>query len=491
MSQFYNEEDTATAVKKLISKKLYQLAKISLRDGLLAMPESRKLRFLQAFIASETNDYNTAAHLYESILADDPDREELLLFGAQAWGQAGHAEKGLEYAKRYLGVSNNNIDGYFVMADIYERNNRIEEAEGVMSKFPATKSTMTKWVHLQTRILLAKKQYEEVIEFILKHRDNLDSTHIGLNKVGISFLLCKAYDRIGEYDMAWEAAQFAHKHDDTPFDPKAFFSQFEDIQEFMSDEVFEALAEGPRTEIEPLFIIGSPRSGTSLLEQILSMHTDIENGGEMSVGMNMQIDVSTITDSFHSWPLNLIDIGAPEAEVLSDQYFEAVSYCRNNEKVISNKALNLPTQVGFLSKIIPSSRAIILHRHPLDNAVSCFTTNLVGSGHLYTSSLDSLGKTWVVRRVLADLWIERLSIPVMELHYESLVANQREETQRIINFLDLPWQEECMEFHTSKYVARTISYDQVNKKMYTTSDGRWRNYEKHLGPLIDIVSDYI
>ena len=92
---------------------------------------------------------------------------------------------------------------------------------------------------------------------------------------------------------------------------------------------------------------------------------------------------------------------------------------------------------------------------------------------------------------MADMWMEKLSIPVMELHYENLVADQRGETERIIEFLGLPWQEDCMEFHKSKRVAKTISYDQVNKKMYKTSSGRWKNYEKHLGPLIDVVSDYI
>ena len=79
----------------------------------------------------------------------------------------------------------------------------------------------------------------------------------------------------------------------------------------------------------------------------------------------------------------------------------------------------------------------------------------------------------------------------MELHYESLVANQRDESERIIKFLNLPWQEDCMEFHTSKQIARTISFDQVNQKIYNTSCGRWKNYEKHLGSLTEMFTDYM
>lgn len=92
---------------------------------------------------------------------------------------------------------------------------------------------------------------------------------------------------------------------------------------------------------------------------------------------------------------------------------------------------------------------------------------------------------------MTEYWLENLSIPMMELHYENLVENQESETKRLIKFLDLPWNEDCLEFHKSKFVARTISYDQVNQKMYKTSSGRWKNYEKHIGPLMDEVSDYL
>ena len=221
------------------------------------------------------------------------------------------------------------------------------------------------------------------------------------------------------------------------------------------------------------------------------MHTDIENGGEMSSGTLIQADVASLTDSFHPWPTNLIDLKVEGALRLSREYCEHCEFFRNGAKIVSNKALNLHVQLGFLSKILPSSRAILLQRHPLDNAVSCYTTNLLAAGLSYTNSLRAIAKTWVERKKMSEFWMEILSIPVMELHYESLVENQRQETKRILEFLDLPWQEDCMEFHNSKKIARTISFDQVNQKMYTTSSGRWKNYEKHIGPVIDVVQDYI
>ena len=133
----------------------------------------------------------------------------------------------------------------------------------------------------------------------------------------------------------------------------------------------------------------------------------------------------------------------------------------------------------------------MLKRHPLDNCVSCYLSNLLTSGHTYCADLTSLAQTWITRRKLQDFWTETIDTPVMTLQYESLVTNQEHETKRLIKFLDLPWEEQCLRFHKSKYVARTLSYDQVNKKMYTTSSGRWKNYEKHLGPLIDALDEYL
>ncbi|MCH2160894.1 MAG: sulfotransferase, partial [Phycisphaerales bacterium] len=198
-----------------------------------------------------------------------------------------------------------------------------------------------------------------------------------------------------------------------------------------------------------------------------------------------------LTDSYLPWPSNIFDMRVEDAGRLGDRYRSSTAMFNKGKKIVSNKSLALYLQMGFLSLILPGSRGIMIHRHPLDNAVSCFTTNLIASGHVYTNTLEALAEMWIQRRQMQDFWLENLDIPVMDLHYENLVGNQEEESRRLIEFLGLPWEPKCLEFHTSTNVARTISYDQVNKKMYKTSKGRWSNYEKHLGPLIDAFDKYL
>ncbi|MBT4583831.1 MAG: hypothetical protein HOC93_01990 [Phycisphaerae bacterium] len=490
MPKFYTEEEAVVAIKKLLSKKMLLFARRTVHEALREYPDSRQIRFLNAHIASELRDWNAAIVILEKLNKETPDKRELLKALAEAWNYAGGMEKAIFYNSRLHALTGNKNKEVLTKADIYERNNKLELAEKEFAKLPQNVLGQIQNIILRSRILIAKKDFESAVDLIKSCEDRLSELDEP-GHISVMFMLTKAYDKLGEYDKAWVTAEKAHSLSTIPFDIDRYFDQFVEMREVMSNGILDALVEGPKTEIEPLFIVGNPRSGTSLLEQIMSMHPDIENGGEMSVGMSMQLDIPTLTDSFHEWPNNLVDLRADDAAKLAEMYLEAVEYSRNGERVVSNKALNLPVQVGFLSKVLPSSRAIILHRHPLDNAVSCYTTNLLSAGHPYTNDLRHLGLVWIERKKMADMWVESLSIPVMELHYENLVADQRGETERIIEFLGLPWQEDCMEFHKSKRVAKTISYDQVNKKMYKTSSGRWKNYEKHLGPLMDIVSDYI
>jgi len=490
MPQFYTEEEAVTAVKKLVSQKMLHFARRSAYQALRDYPDSRKIRYLNAFIALELKDYVTASVILEQLNIEDPEQGEILKSLCNVWNGLGDMDKAIMYNNQLQELTGLKTQAILASADIYERNNKVAKADEELAKLPANILEHPHNVIIRSRILISKKEYESAVDLLLKYEDRLIELE-ELNQITALFMLTKAYDKLGEYDKAWETAAKAHSLSTLPFDTDYFFKQHTEMREFMSSGILEALVQCPTTEVEPLFIVGNPRSGTSLLEQIIGMHPDIENCGEMSVGVKMQLELPVLTDSFHQWPNNLIDMQVKDAMKLAEMYLEAASHSRNGEKILSNKALNLPIQVGFLSKVLPSSRAIMLHRHPLDNAVSCYTTNLLAAGHPYTNKLEDLGRVWVERKKLADMWMEILSIPVMELHYEKLVADQRGETERLIKFLDLPWEEDCMQFHKSKRVAKTISYDQVNKKMYKTSSGRWKNYEKHLAPIIDIVSDYI
>jgi hypothetical protein len=172
-------------------------------------------------------------------------------------------------------------------------------------------------------------------------------------------------------------------------------------------------------------------------------------------------------------------------------YQSALADFGPDKQRITNKSLVLHHHMGLLSLALPGCHSIMLHRHPLDNMVSCYTTDLVGSGHHYCSNLETLARVWVARREMQDFWAENLENPPLELHYEKLVADQEAQTRALLAHLDLPWNEACLAFHKSTRKVTTISHDQVTRKMYGTSNGRWRNYERQLGPALKIVEKYL
>ncbi len=485
MQQFHSEDEAVQAVKSLMSKKLFQHAHAAVEEGLSHYPKSPRLRFQSAELALETNDFVNALTILEKLNAEDPHQASVLLPLARAWDHSGEIDKAIQCLDEAEQAGADKLIIAIVRAEFYERSGKLDLLDECMGQI--SKEALS--VNIRARALVARKDYIGAIDLL---ESDYEKGALGLSDImNNCFILAKAYDRIGEYDKAWKAAEEAHELDPNPFNTEVHFATYEKMMDFMSRDMLDALVEGPKTDVEPFYIVGNPRSGTSLLEQILSMHPDIENAGEISTGHKMQLQVARITDSFHKWPANIVDIREQDAQLLSNMYVESISQLAEGHKVVSNKALNLSLQLGFLSKILPSSRAVILHRHPLDNAVSCYTNNLLVCGHGYSNNLETLAKTWVYRKKIAEHWLDTLSIPMMELHYEQLVADQRGETERLVKFLGLPWNEDCMEFHKSKRVARTISYDQVNQKMYATSDGRWKNYEKNLGPVIDVVSEYL
>ncbi len=488
---------TTGQIAGLIRRKMYTLAEELALSALETLPNDVELLMMLSHLYYEGQDYLSSARAMELVLRAAPNEPEFLQKAALSYATAGITDRGLDLAKQALSLSQNSPQSWQLIANIYEKTGRIEEGKEALSRVPDVDAFYEANTSTEGKLLYAEKRYGEAIDLIKKYhqwaQQGAKGGDVAENKMYIDswFNLVKIYNKIGEYDLAWETAVHAHDISNQKWEAKNVKPKLELIKEIFSAENLRALAHSTAPFEQPVFIVGNARSGTSLLEQILSMHPDVGNGGELMVSGSIQRKMQSATDSFHRYPQCVFDMRVEDANAFAAEYRDAIEWFSVGKKRVTNKAIGLQRQVGFLSLFLPQSRAIMLHRHPLDNCVSCFTSNLVRTGHAYTRTIQTLGQMWVMRREMQDYWTEVVEIPVMDLHYDKLVVDQEAETRRLIEFLDLPWNEDCLQFHKSRRVAATISYDQVNQKMYTSSSGRWKNYEKHLGPLIDIVGDYL
>ena len=459
-------------------------------------PENKDALLLKGDVLLKANDNLAAANIFERLTQLDPRSAEYAGRATNALMLGGSLERALDHAEAFKKLSNGWPGALLMISNIHERSGNTEQAWEAIHSAPLGEEFVGGVASLAPRLLMQEKKYGEAIDVIKNYLD-WAKTNVANPEANDSpvvdawFMLAKAYDRLGEYDQAWESAATAHDISDVTWDSKSNAKINQTIYDLMTHENVRALAHASEHHEEPVFIVGNPRSGTSLLEQILSMHPEVENAGELVVSANVIHRASKTIDSFNPYPACLVDMRVEDANAMARQYMDATKWMTSNPARITNKSLSLHNQAGFLSLILPKSRMIMLHRHPLDNCISCYTTNLVATRHHYTNQLKWLAQMWVQRHELQEYWMQTLEIEMMDLHYDKLVVDQENETRKLLEFLGLSWEDACLEFHKSKRVAATISYDQVNKKMYTSSSGRWKNYEKHIGPLIDALGDYL
>ena len=143
---------------------------------------------------------------------------------------------------------------------------------------------------------------------------------------------------------------------------------------------------------------------------------------------------------------------------------------------VANKALGNSRLVGVLSRLFPKTRVIHMIRDPRDVAVSCFMGNFNNAAHPWTVRPEWIAHAWRESMRMMEHWKASLDVPILDVHYEKLVADPEREFPRIVEFLGLEWDDRCYGFHESKRTVRTLSYDQVNRPLYTTSAGRHTSY---------------
>lgn len=484
-------------VRELMAGNLKKVASEQLEKMLAEHPTDLRVRRLHLEVLEDSRDTESARLLLQELFAEGIEDEPLQRRGIGVLAGAGLLEDALELVRRLVdGVVSPSSELLIRQADILERLRRLDEAEEMLEKAKSLPSRkFLNEAYITARITASRGQTDEAISIYRDTlaeagRRNLDISEPQL-VVELYFRLVKLLDKVGDYDGAWEAASKAHDLDGTDFRMEEYSARLRDQRRVFTAAGKGALVQADEVSIEPLIILGNPRSGTSLLDQILGMHPQMAAGGELHASAMMLSRLGRVTDSFLPFPMSLADLRTADANELGRMYAENTASLRGGKRYLSDKSLSMHSLLGMLSLCLPRLRVINLFRHPLDNIVSWYTTNLLVSGHHYVRRLDWAAEVWAQRYEMQQFWPEVLDVPFLEMHYEDLVGDQEHQTRRILDFLDVPFDEACMRFHESERHVTTLSMEQVRQKMYTTSKGRWRNYEKHLGPAIDRLEKFL
>ena len=234
-------------------------------------------------------------------------------------------------------------------------------------------------------------------------------------------------------------------------------------------------------------MVGFPRSGTTLVEQILASHPQIHGAGELGYLDHVATSFRAAAAPGLGFPDYLPHLAAAESRALGEAYVERLRSLAPAAARITDKLPENYLNIGLIHLILPRARIIHVRRDPLDVCVSCFSINFSG-GLTYTSDLGELGRTY--RRYLELMAHWRRLLPpgaMLELAYEEVVGDLEGQARRLIEYCGLAWDPRCLEFHETRRMVRTASVNQVRQPLYSSSLQRWRRYERHLGPLIEAL----
>lgn len=306
------------------------------------------------------------------------------------------------------------------------------------------------------------------------------------DRARFDFALGKASADLGAYEDAFRyyAEGAAIRRHLQPYDEIATMALMSGLKAVFTPEFVACRRGGGNPDLRPIFILGMPRSGTSLIEQILASHPAVHGGGELKALSRAMRPLQARDGVF---PLNLSDIAAEDLTSFADRYAaEVAAYVPTELRVTDKMPLNFYF-VGLIMLAMPNARIIHATRNPVDTCLSCFMQHFA-EGHEFTNDLAELGRYW---RAYADLMAHWRTVlgpdTFLDVAYEDVVADMEGETRRMLDYLGLDWDDRCLSFYKSDRAVRTASVAQVRQPIYKTSVERWRVYEPWIGPLIEAL----
>lgn len=307
------------------------------------------------------------------------------------------------------------------------------------------------------------------------------------NRMQVGFGLGKAYEDVGEFEAAIECYKQANaiKRRFVDFGIPNVETQFAKIKSQFNEEFFTRHAGAGLPDATPIFIVGMPRSGTTLIEQVLSAHPQVFGAGE----------VTALADAIRG------EFGALRYgffEILNEDKFDnkirnaAKSYLTmlpdgDGAARITDKMPHNFELIGAIRHMFPNARVIHCTRNAFDNCLSLFKSQFSANGYRYIYDSKEIALYYNLYRDLMAHWQKVLPDFILDIDYQAFVENQRSVTERLLTYCRLPWDDACMMFHKNDRSVTTASFAQVRKPLYTTSIGVGENYRSHLGEMFDIL----
>ncbi len=482
------------------------------------MPKMGEAHFLIGLIGIESRDWGTATRAFKNVVALDARHVAGWAQLARAFvtsGQYANAEAALGKATALpckdplvldvvgtvyslLGDQPAALEWYDKAAshsdnDIYELSRakaltflgRFDEAEAALDKVLAIRPDAAQAHWMKSR--LKKADTDQHINQMTK----MASKVAPLSEAASFFYYAigKEQEDLGQWDAAFAAYQQGAKarRNAVSFDEEAEEAMFEALRQTFTRTWLDGVRNG-NDDTSPIFIVGQPRTGTTLIERIITAHSDVSSAGELQ---QFSMSIKRLSGITSPKPMTA-EIIAKAAEIdpasLGHMYLQTTRTLRRDTPHFVDKMPVNYLYVPLIAAALPNAKIIHVTRDPMD---SCFSSykQLFAEAYYHSYDLEEMARHHVRYRRLMQSWHSFLGDRMLEVSYEKTVEEIETSARKIINYLDLEWQDECLDFHTQASSVTTASAAQVREKAHSRSVGLWRRYEQQLEPVRRILTD--
>ena len=302
------------------------------------------------------------------------------------------------------------------------------------------------------------------------------------------FALARHIEDTGDVGRAFAYYQRANelKKSRLAFEPERHASEVDRLIAVFSANFFTGRPSFVSTTERPIVIVGMPRSGTSLVEQILASHPAVHGAGELDELRWLVASLPERLGTATPYPECAAEIDLQTARALAEDYLASLGRLAVHAERVTDKMPGNYLRLGLVGLLFPRAAIIHCRRDPLDTCLSCYFQNF-RKGQSFSYDLRHLGVVYCQYERLMAHWRKVLPNPILDLDYEALIADQEGQSRRLVDFCGLPWDPRCLRFHEHGRPVRTASFWQVRQPLYNSAVGRWRRFAPHLGPLFEAL----
>ena len=487
------------------------------RQFLLKIPHHVEGMRLLADIGMRLGVLDDAEFLLESALRIEPDNNLIRIDYVQALRKRQRFQQALEQTKRLLDSSPKNPQFLSLFAVESMKSGDYEVALGafddVLAQLPGDPTTLTSKGHAYKTsgeydsavssyraALTSQPQYgeayyslanlkvyefsdDEITSMLAQESDN-NLSHI--DRIYFSFALGKAYEDRSDFDTSFKYYERGNrlKKSQSRYEAEQMSEDLLAQRDVCTSEFFADKSGVGHDAADPIFIVGLPRAGSTLLEQILSSHSSVDGTLELPniLSLSQRLRRRGRQSDASKYPDILAELSAEELKAFGEEFIIDTRIHRQDAPFFIDKMPNNFRHIGLINLILPNAKIIDARRHPMSCCFSGFK-QLFAEGQEFSYDLTDIGRYYVDYVALMDHWDKILPGKVLRVDYEDVVADIDTQVRRILDYCGLPFEEACINFHQTDRSVRTPSSEQVRQPIYKSGLAQWRHFEERLGPL--------